>query len=423
MLGKTTQRLLSALVVGMSISSLPIFSLAASAASESSNLGTASVSKSNAKNDAPPAIIMDKTPIDPAKVFDNLYFLGTKGVGAWMVNTSDGIILIDSMNTDKDAEDLIIPGIKKLGFDPANIKYVLVTHGHGDHYGGSKYIQDNYGATILMSAVDWDFMNNNFTGANGPDFPKPTSHTDITDGEKLTLGDTTITIVSTPGHTPGGVSLIIPVTDKGIKHMVGMWGGTGLTASLKDNKKYSNSLDYFAKFTDAAQVDVEITAHTFVDNSAERMETLRNRKSGDANPFVIGQNAYNAYMGKFKANVTDNIEKLSKQTQTNQSQAEITKGWTKNSAGKWLYYDNSSSLTTNTWKQIEEKWYYFDNLSQAVTGWKEINGQWYYFDSSCEAVIGWKEINGKWYYFDGDYAMGYDSYIEGYYLTSSGEMN
>jgi Zn-dependent hydrolases, including glyoxylases len=145
-----------------------------------------------------------------------------------------------------------------------------------------------------------------------PTPPIPTSHTEITDGQKFTLGDTTITIVSTPGHTPGGVSLIIPVTDNGTKHMVSLWGGTGLPKSLEDNKAYLNSLYYFAKFTDAAQVDAQITAHSAVDNSAERMETLRKRKAGDPNPFVIGQEAYKAYMNKMKTNVTANIEKLSK---------------------------------------------------------------------------------------------------------------
>jgi len=261
-------------------------------------------------------------------------------------------------------------------------------------------------------------MNTHFTGANGSDFPRPTSHTDVTDGQKLTLGDTSITIVSTPGHTPGGISLIIPVSDNGTKHMVGMWGGTGLPASIADNEKYSSSIDYFNKFTDAAQVDAEISGHPFVDNSVERMETLRNHKDGDQNPYVIGQDAYKVYMGNMKANVTANIEKLN-----NQTQAVVSKGWSKNSAGKWVYYDNSGAVITSTWKQISDKWYYFDSSSIAVTGWKEINGEWYYFNDSCEAATGWKEIDGKWYYLDENCKMVHDRDIEGYYLTSSGEMN
>lgn len=270
----------------------------------------------------------DVSPVEPTKVFDNLYYIGSKNVGTWLINTSEGIILIDAMNNSEDAENIIVPDMKKLGFDPAKIKYVLVTHGHGDHYGGAKYIQDNFGAKVLMSSIDWDFMTKNYKDAiaakaeaeaSGKDTSKlripttiPTSYTNITDGEKLTLGDTTITVVYTPGHTPGCVSLIIPVTDNGTKHTVSIWGGTGLPQSIEDNKKYESSVDYFNKFTDTAQVDGEISAHPFIDNAVERMDTLRNRKNGDQNPFVIGEEGYKAYMAKMKEYSTNNISKLTK---------------------------------------------------------------------------------------------------------------
>ena len=95
-------------------------------------------------------------------MFDNLYYVGSKYIGAWVLNTSEGIILIDSMNSSDDVQKVIVPGIKKLGLDPTKIKYVLVTHEHFDHYGGAKYIQDTFGATVLMSSIDWDFMTKNY---------------------------------------------------------------------------------------------------------------------------------------------------------------------------------------------------------------------------------------------------------------------
>ncbi|MDS0527075.1 MBL fold metallo-hydrolase [Clostridium sp. SHJSY1] len=301
MLKKFIKCLLCSLLVGSSM----IF--------VSSNCFASEMSKADEKVAAPPSAIHDATPIEPTKVFDNLYYLGTNGVGAWLIETSDGLILIDAMNNSDDAKDIIVGGMEKLGFNPYDIKYVVVTHGHGDHYGGAQYIQENYGAEILMSTIDWDYMNATSGGANDSRFPKPTSYTPVTDGEKLALGNTTITIVSTPGHTPGGISLIIPVTDNGTEHMVGMWGGTGLPSSLEDNKKYLSSLEHFAKFTDGAKVDAEITAHPFVDNSIERMEILRNRVYGDANPYVIGEEAYKAYMDNTKTSVLDNIKKLEQQ--------------------------------------------------------------------------------------------------------------
>lgn len=332
MLGKSIKRLLAISLI--SISMFAIGGCAASEPAKGSDTASTSATTSTANNSTTvlpaekPPTDHDVSPVEPTKVFDNLYYLGSKNVGAWVVNTSEGIILIDAMNNSEDAENIIVPGIKKLGFDPANIKYVLVTHGHGDHYGGAKYIQDNFGATVLMSSIDWDFMVKNYKDsiaakaeaeASGKDTSKlrtpvaiPTSYTNITDDEKLTLGDTTITVVYTPGHTPGCVSLIIPVTDNGKKHTVSIWGGTGLPQSLEDNKKYESSIDYFNKFTDAAQVDGEISAHPFIDNAVERMDTLGKRKTGDQNPFVIGQEGYKAYMAKMKEYATNNINKLTK---------------------------------------------------------------------------------------------------------------
>lgn len=331
MLGKATKRLLAISLISISI--FAMVGCSTSQSSKSSDTASKPAAGSTAKNTAA-VLPSDKAPdlsklkdapaVEPSKVFDNLYFLGNQFVGAWMVNTSEGIILIDSMNNSDDAEKIIVPGIKKLGFDPAKIKYVLVTHGHCDHYGGAKYIQDNFGAKVLITSVDWSFMEKNLkdrqkaeaagkdTSKLMPTPPLPTSHTEITDGQKLTLGDTTITIVSTPGHTPGCVSLIFPVTDNGTKHMTSIWGGTGLPKSLEDNKKYESSVDYFNKFTDEAKVDSELSAHPFVDNALERMDTLRKRKSGDPNPFVLGEEGYKAYMAKMKEFVTNNITKLSK---------------------------------------------------------------------------------------------------------------
>src|SRR5262245_45298750 len=77
---------------------------------------------------------------EPVKVFDNLYYVGEKEYSAWAVNTSDGIIIIDTI-FDYSVEDEIAGGLKKLGLDPAKIKYAVVSHGHCDHFGSAKYLQ------------------------------------------------------------------------------------------------------------------------------------------------------------------------------------------------------------------------------------------------------------------------------------------
>src|ERR1700688_3864493 len=149
---------------------------------------------------------------EPVKVFDNLYFVGEKEYSAWAVATSEGIILLDTIWA-YSVEDEIVGGLKKLGLDPAQIKYALVTHGHRDHVGGAKYLQDHFGTRIILSAADWDLVE------KSPRVTvKPKRDMVATDGQKLTLGDTALTLYLTPGHTLGTVSVLIPVKDNGKPH-------------------------------------------------------------------------------------------------------------------------------------------------------------------------------------------------------------
>src|SRR5437762_13202814 len=141
---------------------------------------------------------------EPVKVFDNLYFVGQTEYSAWAVNTSDGIILIDTI-WDYSVEDAVVGGLRKLGLDPARLKYALVSHAHIDHIGGAKHLQDKFGTRILMSEADWQFAE------TSPRLrTKPKRDMVVVDGQKLTLGDTTLTMYLTPGHTLGTVSTLIP---------------------------------------------------------------------------------------------------------------------------------------------------------------------------------------------------------------------
>ena len=94
---------------------------------------------------------------EPVKVFDNLYFVGQSEYSAWAVTTSEGIILIDTL-FDYSVEDEVAGGLKKLGLDPATIRYAVVTHPHPDHHGGAKFLQDRYKTRVVMSAADWDVI-------------------------------------------------------------------------------------------------------------------------------------------------------------------------------------------------------------------------------------------------------------------------
>jgi metallo-beta-lactamase class B len=238
-------------------------------------------------------------------IFDNLAIIGTGWVKAFVLKTSAGLVVIDTMNNPDDAVKIIIPGMKKLGIDPTQIKYILLTHGHFDHFGGASTLKAQApGSQVLMSAVDAAFM----AATARPDQVQPSVDTFITDGQKLAFGDTSVTAVSTPGHTPGCLSFIIPVKDKGVQHMAALLGGNGLPPfpltdmakpafALRNMATYINALDYFSAYTKAANVDVALNAHPFVDNTAGLMKLLKNRKPGDTHPWVIGRVGYTRYEG------------------------------------------------------------------------------------------------------------------------------
>ena len=163
---------------------------------------------------------------EPVKIFDNLYRVGTIEHSAWAITTSDGIILMDAIFY-YNIQDEVADGLKKLGLDPSTIKYAIISHGHGDHVGGARFLQDQYGTHIVMGAPDWDLVAKTGPGslaASGA--PVPKKDMTATDGMKVTLGGETVTLYSTPGHTLGTFSSIFPVTDAGKPHVVAYWGGT-----------------------------------------------------------------------------------------------------------------------------------------------------------------------------------------------------
>lgn len=259
-----------------------------------------------------PQELFDNTPLEPTKVFDNLYCIGSRSVVTWVLKTSEGIILIDSMWDNRDAQ-LIIDGMKKLNLNPEEIKYIIITHGHGDHYGGAQFIKDNYKAKIAMSQIDYNFMNNVKCGANGPRSPKCLVDIKIKDRQKIQLGDTTVNIIDTPGHTPGCISLIFPVKQNGKVYNVAQWGGLGVPNDLEAKIDYRKSIDYFEKYVQAQQVSVEITAHLFCENGYSNLEIVRNRKCTEENPFIIGQAGIKNYFNNLRKEVADKISEQKEQ--------------------------------------------------------------------------------------------------------------
>ena len=228
---------------------------------------------------------------EPAKVFDNLYFVGMTEYSAWAITTSQGIILVDAL-FDYSVEDEVVNGLRKLGLDPAQIKYVLISHAHTDHAGGAKLLQERFGARVILSAADWDLLDRQ----NPPWRPKRDMV--ATDGQTLTLGDTTLTMYVTPGHTPGTISTLIPVKDNGRAHLAAEWGGTAFNfgPNAAVFKSYIASSERFRDIVAKAGADVLIANHTNFDGTKTKMPALAKRKAGDPHPYVIGNDSIKRYL-------------------------------------------------------------------------------------------------------------------------------
>jgi metallo-beta-lactamase class B len=231
--------------------------------------------------------------IQPAKVFDNLYFVGSKIHSSWALTSCEGIILIDTLFT-YNSEEEIIGGLKKLGLDPAKVKYVIISHAHGDHVGGAKMMQDKFGSHIVMGGPDWDSIEKSVNG-----YPQGKPKRDIVadDGQKITVGDASVTIVTTPGHTPGTLSMIFTVKDNGRPLTVAYSGGTAFNfpSTAPNFDIYINSQRKMAAAAATANATVLMSNHTEFDSAVPKIKMLALRKPGEPHTFEIGKDAVARY--------------------------------------------------------------------------------------------------------------------------------
>lgn len=239
----------------------------------------------------------------PVKVFDNLYFVGQSEYSAWAVVTSAGIIIIDPI-FDYSVEEEVVGGLRAMKLDPSAIKYVLVSHAHYDHVGGAAFLQDRFDARVIISEADWDLL-----GRAGGAWRKPRRDMVAVDGQRLTLGDTTLVLHVTPGHTLGTISTLIPVRDAGTSHMAAYWGGTAfnwltnrsgyITPERPETfwfDRYIESARRFRQLAARAGADVLLSNHTAFDGSKAKLPRLGTRKTGEAHPYVIGTEGVGRYL-------------------------------------------------------------------------------------------------------------------------------
>ena len=227
---------------------------------------------------------------EPAKVFDNLYFVGGKIHSSWALRTREGIILIDTIYP-YNSETLVLGGMEKLGLDPKDIKYLLISHAHADHIGGAEMIQRRYHPRVVMGGPDWDLVDKH---PNRYRTMAPKRDIVATDGMKIALGGTTVTVWLTPGHTPGTLSYTFTVLDRGKPLQVAYSGGTAFNfvnntpdPGIRNFQSYIDSQKRMAANAAGTGATVLLSNHSEFDNAYSKNRMLAGRGKGP-HPYDIG---------------------------------------------------------------------------------------------------------------------------------------
>jgi metallo-beta-lactamase class B len=219
--------------------------------------------------------------------------VGADWVSAWAIKTSGGIILIDALNNEAEAATLIDGGMRKLGLDPAQIRYVIVTHGHGDHYGGAQYLAQKYKPRLVMSEADWKMTETQLEFTTPLWGAPPRRDMAVNDGDRITLGDTTVTLYLTPGHTVGTITPVFEVTSGGRRYRAMLWGGTAFNFG-KDIPRLDSYIEATRRMGTVAKdqkIEVFLSNHSGYDGALPKLAALRQQPPVQPNPFVIGNEA------------------------------------------------------------------------------------------------------------------------------------
>lgn len=230
---------------------------------------------------------------NPFRIFGNLYFAGTVPASVHIIDTGAGLIMLDAAYDESHEE--ITNNIRQLGFDPHDIKYIMLTHGHIDHLGGAKSMKLLSGAKICLGEPDREYANGrldlSYAKELGMAFSK-TFEPDILlhDGDTIELGSTKITAVATPGHTPGAMSYFFDVTDGISTFRAALHGGMGINTLCKEfldkyNLPYSLRDSFVSSMhrLNEEHVDIFLGNHMQHNHTEERAKLI---ESGNTLAFV-----------------------------------------------------------------------------------------------------------------------------------------
>ncbi len=256
--------------------------------------------------------------VAPFRIYGNLYFIGNKPASTHLIDTGDGLILIDPGYPQR--LYLVIDGVYRLGFKVSDIKYIICTHGHYDHIGAARALRELTGAKVFLGKEDADYARGtvDLTWARELGFEyleafEPDAL--ISHGDVITLGNTSITCLDAPGHTPGTKAFFFDVTDGERTLRAAMHGGVGMNSMKKSFlDKYGLTYETREKFVPAIDSFIDEHVDILLGNHVQNNDTVGKAKqiTAEFNPF-IDDTAFKGFMNTVKKRYYAMLEKENEQ--------------------------------------------------------------------------------------------------------------
>ena len=227
-------------------------------------------------------------PVEPFRVIDNIYYVGAVGVSSHIIDTSSGLILLDTGTTPM--HSIIVDGIKQLGFQPADVKIMISSHAHWDHVEGHLRMRKLTGAKVIAVGEDAkaiaEGVDSSALGGDGWD-PTPVDRI-LADGDTITLGNVTMQAHLTPGHTKGCTTWTMTVGEGDQRKLVVFVGGTSINPGVRllNNERHASiAEDYRRTFQvlKSINADVFLAQHPVIYRMKQKRAAM---SSAEENPFI-----------------------------------------------------------------------------------------------------------------------------------------
>lgn len=237
----------------------------------------------------------EKRYMKPFQMFGNLYYVGETWMCMHLVDTGDGLFLLDAGNYN--TSGMLINAIWEAGFNPANINWVVLSHGHVDHIGNANFLRNMFGCKLYIGEPDADMFKKNpalsYIHGN-PNIADGLFEPDaiLRDGDVLTFGNTEITFFLVPGHTAGAIACFFDVTDGKETKRAGYYGGFGFNTLTKDYLQAIGDTDYAMRQIYLSSLEKVMDEHVdiFLGNHANNNNIVEKREyqiqHPDTNPYI-----------------------------------------------------------------------------------------------------------------------------------------